>query len=395
MWQLEFEQNYKRMKIAFFALVLLTIVLSVGIFLTSFTLVKQIGVLQGFIPALDLNQRITAQMLSLRLEVTQYMQGGKQKNIEFITSPLKVISQLAEERSEKSDNQAVKDNMMKVSMKIDGFLKEIKAVPEDKVVAKTKDLINKIDNLLSNPRNSSEIDDVIGQAVRIANTSVVISLFIAIFIGGGMFLGMIVYLYLSRKQMEKIDQVMSMSMVDETTRIYNKHYFEERLMESLNRVQRFKKPLAVLFIKLEIPVNIEKDAYPVILREVAVRLEKSTRAYDINARFSERVFASIVQEVEEKETNIVVTRLKNAFEQKEITGKIEESKKTRLIERMFGLKKHPSKQFSTYIKVVIGGLICRDEKFKVSDMLLKSEEIIKEAEASKDQIKITSLAPHR
>lgn len=390
MWQLKFERSFRNIRIGFMALVLLTIVLSAGMFITSFILVKQIGTLQSFIPSLDLNQRMTAQILSLKLELTQYIAEGNQKNIENIIIPLKAIQSLTEDRANRTNNEFVKDNMLKANMKIENFLKEVKELPERQVVPKTKELINKVSEHLADPKNANELDSLIQDTVRVANAAVIISLIIAIFVGGGMFLGTVIYMYVTRKQMEKIDEVMSLSMVDEITRLYNRHYFEERMLESINRVQRFKKPMAVLFIKIEIPAGFNEGARNLIFKEIAGRLTKGTRAYDVNARFTEDIFASIIQEVEMKETGIVIKRLKNSFEQKEITGKTDESR-SGFFSKLFGGRKTGSKHFSVYIKVKMGAILYREEKLGIGDIFSGAEVALKEAEISKDQIKIMTL----
>jgi len=390
MWQLKFQQSYKRIKYGFFALIFLTIILSVGIFLTSFTLVNQMRTLHKLIPSMNYTQRINTQMILLRLEVLQYISGSN-KNIEDVLSPLKVIKELVEEREKMTDDEVIKDNMIKVSIMIEDFLKKVKEIPKEEVIYKIKEFVDKVDNNINAPYNISEIENALRNTTNVANTLILISFFIAVFIGGGMFLGVIIYGYISKRQMERIDEIMSMSMIDEVTRIYNRRYFEERLLESVNRVFRFKKPLAVLFIKIEFPKNLPKETYPIILKESAERLVKNTRLYDVSARFSEDVLSSIIQEVDEKEANIVMNRLKNAFERKEIIGKVEENKRKTWFNRIFGFKKYSVKNFSTYIRVIIGGIVYKGEKVGIAELLKYCEEVLKEAEISKGQIKVITL----
>jgi diguanylate cyclase (GGDEF)-like protein len=189
--------------------------------------------------------------------------------------------------------------------------------------------------------------------------------------------------------MEKLDEVMGLTMVDDLTKLYNSRYFEERLLESVNRVERFAKPLALIFMRLELPANMEKEAKEMILKEVALRLSKNTRVYDVNSRFEGATFASIIHEVGEKETKIVIKRIKEAMEQKEIAGKVAVHRS--FIEKFLNFSPRLTKNYATYVRIVIAAELYKTGKVGISELMQKGAILLDEAETAKNQIKFTVI----
>ena len=391
MWKLKFEQTYKKIRWGFFLLVILTILLSVGLFITSFTLVNQMRSLHELIPTMNLTQELNTQIIFLDLKVFQYLSGAKGKSIENIIIQMETIKQLAEEQSEKAKDGAVRDNMVKAAIRIESFVKESKSMTPEEFSVKIRDVSTEIERYINKSQNNSEIELTLIRTTSVANGLIIVSFFVALVIGGGLFLGMLIYAYLSKRQMERVDELMNLSMVDELTKLYNKHYLEERMLESINRVQRFSKPLAIVFMKVEFPQTLEDDAYPEVIKEVAARLTKNTRVYDVNSRFSEDTFASIVHEVEEKQVEIVIRRLKNAIEQKEISGRIGESDHKGFFSTLFRIKKRAGKTFRVYVRIVIGSVLYKEGKTSIAEIISHAEKLLVGAEVTKEQFKIFTI----
>jgi len=278
---------------------------------------------------------------------------------------------------------------MKAEMNVASFLDETEGAATNVYISKIRTLIEKVGVDIESSIDADEMDKARVKTIETANTTIIISFFVFILIGGGLFIGLLAYSYISRKQMEKIDEVCGLSMIDEQTKLYNSRYFEERLLESVTRVHRFKKPLAVMFFRVELPANMEREFRDMIIKEVALRITKSTRAYDVNARLEGSTFASIIQEVGEKETNIVLKRIKSAIEQKEISGKVELHKN--FLRRIFNSSHSTFKNYATYVRVVIAAEIYKDGNVSMSEFINKGAVLLEEAETAKNQTKLATI----
>ena len=112
----------------------------------------------------------------------------------------------------------------------------------------------------------------------------------------------------------------------------------------------------------------------------------------MNAMYGEDIFASIIHEVEEKEAIIVVNRLKESFEKKEISGKASEVEKEKsLLDIILFFRKKRHHSFHSYIKVLIGAVVYKEGKYGIIEIIGKAEEALIAAEISKDQFKIISI----
>ena len=133
------------------------------------------------------------------------------------------------------------------------------------------------------------------------NSITIIAFLVFFIIGGCLFVAVLINIYATSVRSENLEKLMRSSMQDEPTGLFNNTYFNQRLMESMNRVGRFRSSCSpILFLRIEIPVTLDKNTHPVIIKELANRLRKSTRIYDVNARFSNDTFCSIIHEVGEK-----------------------------------------------------------------------------------------------
>ena len=393
MFREELELANKRMRLGSYLLIILAILLSVGMFLNSLTLVNQMRSLHELIPTMNLMQRIDTQMIALRIEINQYVSAeSKDRKIENILGPLNSLKELIEDQGERAKDGRIKNNMIKAGLLIDSFQNELKNSNNGKTIADFRDLVQKVDRYVGEVNSNMEVERTLRNTTEVANRLIVTSFFIALLIGGGLFISMLIYIYASNKQAEKFNEIIKRSMIDDNTGLYNRQYFEQRMMESLNRVQRFGKSLAAVYVRIEIPKHADEVAHPSIMKEAGLRLMKSTRAYDVNARYSEDTFCSIIHEVTEKETRIVADRLKSAFEKKEISGKTgDEKARTGWLYKLLFMKKPKIQTVHTYVRVVIGALVCKEGKIGIMELNKRAEQVMEEAEITKDQVKIVTF----
>ena len=371
------------------ALVALAILLSLGMFLASYTMIKQIEKLDHLIPSLTVSQNVLNELGLLQSRVDKFETNPKNDSAAELTAKIKEIKAEIGTCLSFAQEPSSKDKIMVADMSITSFLNEAPGLAPNAYIPKIRHTIENVFNEISASINAEEMDNARKKTREIANATIIISFFVFILIGGGLFIGLLTYSYISRKQMEKFDEVMGLSMVDELTKLYNSRYFEERLLESVTRVHRFKKPLAVIFFRVELPANMEKESRDMVIKEIALRVTKSTRAYDVNARFEVSTFASIIQEVSEKETSIVIKRIKNAIEQKEITGKVLQHRN--LLLRLFNPSHSSYKNYATYVRVVIAAEIYKEGTISISEFINKGAVLLEEAETAKNQIKIAVL----
>jgi len=395
MWRFEREFAQKRIRFVVSLFVVLSILLSVGMFMSSLTLVKQMKALIEVIPSMEYVRNIDEKSGTLKVQSEKYaLSRDKKAALAAFRETCAECRSLLFGQLERAKDEYTFENLLKAQLILDSFLNETAGADAgtEKVAVKVKAVSGSVYALLSDNSNRYDITKTLYKSTDVANTQVIISFLIAVFVGGGLFLGAIVFLFYSDRQLEKMDALVKTSMIDSLTGLYNRSYFEQRLAESVNRVERFFKPLAVVMVKVEYPPHLEHAARQVILRELAARLIKSTRVYDVNAMYGEDIFASIIHEVEEKEAIIVVNRLKESFEKKEISGKASEVEKEKsLLDIILFFRKKRHHSFHSYIKVLIGAVVYKEGKYGIIEIIGKAEEALIAAEISKDQFKIISI----
>ncbi|OGF48424.1 MAG: hypothetical protein A2231_12930 [Candidatus Firestonebacteria bacterium RIFOXYA2_FULL_40_8] len=386
MWKLKFEQSHKKLKMGLLFLIALSIVLSAGVYIASLVMLKQVSAMQSLVPVLTAKQNILNELSTLRGHLESYKKSKERKALESIRSSIIAIKENALQGEVFESEEIIKNKFTLIVFVASSYLKEIEGLTGDQVYEKSEAVFLKINTRVAGIVKFSDLEVITDNIRSNANQSLIISFMVFLFIGGGLFVGSITYSYISSKQMEKLDEVMCLTMVDDLTKLYNSRYFEERLMESINRVERFTKPLALIFMRLELPSNMEKEVKEMVLKEVALRLSKNTRVYDVNSRFEGTTFASIIHEVGEKETKIVIKRIKNAIEQKEIVGKVETHRG--FISNFLNFGPRVSKNYATYVRVVIAVELYKTGKVGISDLMQKGAVLLDEAETAKNQIKV-------
>jgi RNA polymerase sigma-B factor len=104
--------------------------------------------------------------------------------------------------------------------------------------------------------------------------------------------------YLKKRLEEQAVVIQEQTVVDSTTRLYNRSYFESRLSEEVSRASRHQYPLAVLIIVLDGYPAISRQ-YGIIRAEETIRrcanlIREGVRRVDIVTYFGEGVFGLIL-----------------------------------------------------------------------------------------------------
>lgn len=118
---------------------------------------------------------------------------------------------------------------------------------------------------------------------------------------------------LQRKKLE--NELRILSSYDELTRVYNRRFFNERLVEHLERSKRHQVifSLAILDIDFFKKTNdrFGHQAGDFILEEFAKILQANIRPYDILARYGGEEFVVILGDCDKKTAVIVLERIKS------------------------------------------------------------------------------------
>lgn len=120
-----------------------------------------------------------------------------------------------------------------------------------------------------------------------------------------------------RKARQKFTREAYMAGIDEVTKLPIRSLFETRLEEELNRSEREKKPLTLIFIDLNNLKRINLEGLPAgdkALRTVADKILKSIRKTDYAARYGGDEFAVLLLSATDKDITGVWERLDKAME---------------------------------------------------------------------------------
>ena len=106
--------------------------------------------------------------------------------------------------------------------------------------------------------------------------------------------------------------------IDLKTKLYNHGFFQNRLIEEIERSERYKTDLTLLMIDLDHFKNVN-DTYghmvgDNVLIKVADTIKHHIRAFDVPARFGGEEFTIILPETSTDDTLIVAERLRKSIE---------------------------------------------------------------------------------
>ena len=114
----------------------------------------------------------------------------------------------------------------------------------------------------------------------------------------------------------RAEHLKELSITDPLTELYNRRYFEERLVEELNRSERHLLPFSLAIIDID-DFKLFNDseghlAGDDILKHFSAIGKDNLRVIDVIARFGGEEFSVIMPQTENEEAYIVIERLRNA-----------------------------------------------------------------------------------
>jgi diguanylate cyclase (GGDEF)-like protein len=109
-----------------------------------------------------------------------------------------------------------------------------------------------------------------------------------------------------------------MATLDRKTGLYNHGFFQNRLVEEIERAERYKTDLSLIILDLDHFKNVN-DTYghmvgDDVLIEIAHTIKDQIRTFDIPARFGGEEFTVILPETDGECSQIVAERLRQAVE---------------------------------------------------------------------------------
>ncbi len=120
-----------------------------------------------------------------------------------------------------------------------------------------------------------------------------------VMVAGGLSLGLLDYGFLVARRRQDYEQLLHASISDVETGLYNREYFERRLLEFINWARRKKTNTAVVLI----PVSSTEVA------KLGEELQRTVRDYDLCARFDRDTIALILNDLETGQTDRALSRL--------------------------------------------------------------------------------------
>lgn len=158
----------------------------------------------------------------------------------------------------------------------------------------------------------------------------------------------------SFKYYEMIEMMKDLSIVDLMTGLFNHRHFRFQINLEVEKANRFKKPLSLVFVKIkdfdEIHKKLGFNGGEVVLKEFAKILKRQVRSTDMPARINDETFAILMYEANEEGAKKFIERLEKILAVKkievednefniELDYKIQEYKKTTTSEEFFEMAK--------------------------------------------------------
>lgn len=115
-----------------------------------------------------------------------------------------------------------------------------------------------------------------------------------------------------------------MAILDRMTRLYIHHYFQERLIEEINRSKRNRVPLSLIMSDID-HFKVFNDTYghqqgDIVLKMTANIFKQQIRSVDIPARYGGEEFVVILPSTKLEDAIQVANRLRKIIEQTEYPG---------------------------------------------------------------------------
>jgi diguanylate cyclase (GGDEF)-like protein len=109
-----------------------------------------------------------------------------------------------------------------------------------------------------------------------------------------------------------------MATLDRKTGLYNHGFFQNRLVEEMERAERYKTDLTLMILDLDHFKQVNDTHGHMkgdeVLIQIAHNLREQIRTYDIPARFGGEEFMVILPETDSKNALIVAERMRKSIE---------------------------------------------------------------------------------
>ena len=316
------------------ALIVVTLVLSFVGFSNSFVMDSDIRKIQSTLVVVDrLNKDVLTDIALARMEFSHYMTNFE-KSTDTGINKLKDAGEKAGKVLEMTQSEAAKEKAGKILDLINknieisqGFKREgrdeIKYIKMINTrITLEKETFTEMSEL--SVIIQKDIDERINNIKIVSSKFLLISLFLLIFVAGGIVITTIVYAFTTREQNAELNYYIDHNLMDRETGFFNKLYFLARLKELLNKAARFKEGVAVVMINIE-PEAAKLNLKIASLSSAGELIKKGTRIYDVIARYDNQI-AVLLYKVGQKEVNGVLNRLKNQLEKNDLLVEYEKKK---------------------------------------------------------------------
>jgi len=119
-------------------------------------------------------------------------------------------------------------------------------------------------------------------------------------VGGGLLVGLVDYLLSAARRDRDYERLLSVSITDEETGLYNRDYFERRFLEYINLARRKKVGTSAVLVPM-------KDLRE--LKERGAKLTNLIRDYDLCARFDKKLLVLLLHEVKAHQLKAALRRM--------------------------------------------------------------------------------------
>ncbi|OGF48496.1 MAG: hypothetical protein A2452_11690 [Candidatus Firestonebacteria bacterium RIFOXYC2_FULL_39_67] len=308
------------------ALIVVTLFLSFVGFSNSFVLNSEIGKIQDTLIVVDrLNKDVLTDIALARMEFSRYMTNSGMSSdtgIERLKDAGAKAKKILEMTQSEPAKEKVKNILELINKNIEiskGFKKsgrdETKYIKMINIkISLEKEAFSEMSDLAVIIQK--DIDDKIANIKIVSSKFVLLSLFLLVFVTGGIVITTIVYSFATKDQNAELNYYISRNLVDRETGFFNKMYFLARLKELLNKASRFKEGVAVVMINIE-PEVAESKLKIALLCAAGEIIKKGTRVYDIVARY-DNVIAVLLYKTGQKEVLTVLNRIKSQVEKNDL-----------------------------------------------------------------------------